>query len=128
MSESRFPPVLLPQTPYAVALQKIARSFPGAWEDYPWGDVVYKVGQKIFLFLGGGGDTSIVTLKATPADADVLATRPGISRAAYIGRYGWISVTIASDADLAFASDLIATSYALVAPKKRSRGPATPSR
>ena len=100
MSDSRFPPVLLPQTPYAVVLRKYALGFPAAWEDYPWGEVVYKVGEKIFLFLGGGGDTSIVTLKATPADADVLVQRPGISRAAYVGRFGWLSVTIASEADL----------------------------
>jgi predicted DNA-binding protein (MmcQ/YjbR family) len=125
MSDSKFPPVFLPQTPYAVALRNYALGFPGAWEDYPWGDVVYKVGEKIFLFLGGGGDTSIVTLKATPADADVLAQRPGIERAAYVGRFGWISVTIASEEDLEFTKDLIATSYTLIAPKKK-RQPAKP--
>ena len=44
---------------------------------------------------------------------------PGISRAAYVGRFGWISVTIASEADLEFTKNLIANSYALIAPKKR---------
>lgn len=63
---------------------------PGAWEDMPWeGDVVAKVGDKIFAFFG---DTSIgVKCARTRTEADEWLQRyPGdVSVMAYIGRHGW---------------------------------------
>jgi predicted DNA-binding protein (MmcQ/YjbR family) len=66
---------------------------PGAWQDEPWeGDVVVKVGSKIFAFLGGppGGGVGVKCgptrevadewLKRYPDDASIMA---------YIGRSGW---------------------------------------
>jgi predicted DNA-binding protein (MmcQ/YjbR family) len=64
---------------------------PGAWQDEPWeGDVVAKVGDKIFAFVGGsagvgvkGGrnrDEANEWLHRYPDDASVMA---------YIGRSGW---------------------------------------
>lgn len=63
---------------------------PGAWLDEPWeGDVVVKVGSKIFAFLGSDtvgikcGPTRDVAdewLQRYPDDASVMA---------YIGRSGW---------------------------------------
>lgn len=66
---------------------------PGAWQDEPWeGDIVVKVGSKIFAFLGAppGGSFGVKCgpsrevadewLKRYPDDASVSA---------YIGRSGW---------------------------------------
>jgi predicted DNA-binding protein (MmcQ/YjbR family) len=66
---------------------------PGAWQDEPWdGDVVAKVGSKIFAFLGSDEAASIGLkcgasrevanewLARYPDDASVMA---------YIGRSGW---------------------------------------
>jgi predicted DNA-binding protein (MmcQ/YjbR family) len=68
---------------------------PGAWQDEPWeGDVVAKVGGKIFAFLGSASGTEpAVGLKCGPdretAD-EWLARYPGdASVMAYIGRSGW---------------------------------------
>jgi predicted DNA-binding protein (MmcQ/YjbR family) len=66
---------------------------PGAWQDEPWeGDIVAKVGTKIFAFLGSapGGSVGLKCgsnrevadewIKRYPDDASVMA---------YIGRSGW---------------------------------------
>jgi predicted DNA-binding protein (MmcQ/YjbR family) len=70
---------------------------PGAWQDQPWeGDVVVKVGPRIFAFLGSQparGERPAVGLKCGP-NRDVadewLARYPDDAHAsAYIGRSGW---------------------------------------
>ncbi|MBD0292520.1 MAG: MmcQ/YjbR family DNA-binding protein [Jiangellaceae bacterium] len=68
---------------------------PGAWQDEPWeGDIVTKVGPKIFAFLGGDGvgvkcgrtrDEADEWLARYPEDAAVMA---------YIGRSGWNTLRI----------------------------------
>jgi predicted DNA-binding protein (MmcQ/YjbR family) len=73
---------------------------PGAWEDEPWeGDVVAKVGSRVFAFLGAGGppgQPATIGLKcgATREAADEWLLRyPGdASVMAYIGRFGWNSL------------------------------------
>lgn len=79
---------------------------PGAWQDEPWeGDVVAKVGQKIFAFLGSGLGSGIgsgqplgVGLKcgASREAADEWLLRyPGdASVMPYIGRSGWNNLRI----------------------------------
>jgi len=69
---------------------------PGAWPDEPWeGDVVVKVGSKIFAFLGQG---SAVGLKCAStreaADEWLLRFPDDASAMAYIGRSGWNSLAI----------------------------------
>ena len=81
---------------------------PGAWQDEPWeGDVVVKVGPKIFAFLGAGsapttadsgGFAGTVGLKCGPtreiADEWLLRYPRDASVMAYIGRSGWNSLRI----------------------------------
>jgi predicted DNA-binding protein (MmcQ/YjbR family) len=65
---------------------------PGAWQDEPWdGDVVAKVGPKIFAMLGSGGGGIGLKCGATREQADEwLARYPDdASVMAYIGRSGW---------------------------------------
>jgi predicted DNA-binding protein (MmcQ/YjbR family) len=71
---------------------------PGAWQDEPWeGDVVVKVGPKIFAFLGAGSADTI-GLKCGPtresADEWLLRYPRDASVMAYIGRSGWNSLRI----------------------------------
>ena len=76
---------------------------PGAWPDEPWdGDVVAKVGQKIFAFLGHGDQAPLsVGLKcaATREAADEWLLRfPGDASAMrYIGRSGWNTLVIGNE-------------------------------
>jgi predicted DNA-binding protein (MmcQ/YjbR family) len=75
------------------ALLSHCLALPGAWQDEPWeGDVVVKVGSRIFAFIGGEKSTS-VGLKCGPSRdiADEWLHRyPGDATVmAYIGRSGW---------------------------------------
>ncbi|AXK85933.1 MmcQ/YjbR family DNA-binding protein [Nocardia farcinica] len=68
---------------------------PGAVADEPWeGDLVAKVGGKIFAFLG----TESVGLKCgrdrLEADELVRIHPDEVTPSAYIGRYGWNAVRI----------------------------------
>ena len=71
---------------------------PGAWQDEPWdGDVVAKVGSKIFAFLGSER-AAAVGLKCGPtreaADEWLLRYPGDASVMAYIGRSGWNSLRV----------------------------------
>ena len=74
---------------------------PGAWLDEPWeGDEVVKVGDKIFAFLGSAdAPAPSVGLKCgrTADEAGELRARyPGqVVASAYVGRYGWNTITLA---------------------------------
>jgi predicted DNA-binding protein (MmcQ/YjbR family) len=71
---------------------------PGAWRDEPWdGDVVVKVGSKIFAFVGSESGSSVgLQCGATREAADEwLARYPQDATVmAYIGRSGWNSLRL----------------------------------
>jgi predicted DNA-binding protein (MmcQ/YjbR family) len=113
VSESRYPPVELPSTPYAEDIRAYCLDLPDAWEDYPWGDIVYKIGTKMFAALGGG-ETTNVTVKAAPEDAEILVQAPHVTVAPYVGRYGWVTVSVVDEAALDQVMALISMSYDLV--------------
>ncbi|SEM00696.1 MmcQ/YjbR family DNA-binding protein [Streptacidiphilus jiangxiensis] len=104
---------------------------PGAWQDEPWeGDVVAKLGDKVFAFLGSPGGTS-VGLKCGP-DRDTadewLRRYPGaVTASAYVGRYGWNTLALdgaVPDDELLAAVD---DSYdAILAKLPRRLRPVTP--
>ena len=104
---------------------------PGAWQDEPWeGDVVVKVGQKVFAFLGSGDrQPPAVGVKcgANRDEADEwLARYPGDATAlAYIGRSGWNSLRAGGAIPDDEITEAIDTSYALVVSKlaKKDRPP-----
>jgi predicted DNA-binding protein (MmcQ/YjbR family) len=96
---------------------------PGARQDEPWeGDVVAKVGGKIFAFLGSGsGPEPSVGLKCGPsreAADEWLARYPGeASVMAYIGRSGWNSLRIGGAIPRDELLEAIDASYATVVAK-----------
>ena len=74
-------------------LQAYCTAKPGAWPDEPWeGDVVAKVGEKIFAFLGTepGGSVGVKCgANRDQADEWLLRYPDDASAMAYIGRFGW---------------------------------------
>jgi predicted DNA-binding protein (MmcQ/YjbR family) len=102
-------------------------SLPGAWQDEPWeGDVVAKVADKIFAFLGSG--TSVgVKCGANREEADEwLLQYPDHAHAmAYIGRSGWNTLDLGGAIPDVEILEAVDTSYATVVAKlPRSRRPA----
>jgi predicted DNA-binding protein (MmcQ/YjbR family) len=102
---------------------------PGAWQDEPWeGDVVVKVGARIFAFLGSGATASVgVKCGASRETADewLLRYPDDASVMAYIGRSGWNTLRIGGaipDDELLEAID---ASYAAIVSKlpKKDRPP-----
>jgi predicted DNA-binding protein (MmcQ/YjbR family) len=104
-------------------VRAFALDLPEAWEDFPWGESVAKVGAKVFVFLGMGDGSHppgfTVKLKREESHAHAL-TVPGAQPAGYgLGKSGWVSVPFGdgtpSDEVLC---EWIEESYRVVAPKR----------
>lgn len=104
----------------AEAASAAAAGLPEAWEDHPWGESVYKVGKKVFVFFGiprPGGPTHL-TVKLRDSHEEALAfewvepSRYGLDRG------GWVTCTVPGDAPLEMIIGWIEESYRLVAPKR----------
>ncbi|MGH3740090.1 MAG: MmcQ/YjbR family DNA-binding protein [Micromonosporaceae bacterium] len=92
---------------------------PGAWQDEPWdGDIVAKVADKIFAFLGDG---SAVGLKCgrnrDEADELLLRYPDDASVMAYIGRSGWNTVRLGGAVPDDEIYELVDASYDTVVSK-----------
>jgi predicted DNA-binding protein (MmcQ/YjbR family) len=100
-------------------LERFALGLPGAFSDMPWeGDVVAKVGKKIFVFFGSGESPGISV--KLPASADHALSVPGAAPTSYgLGRHGWCSIPVGTDdAPVDLLLDWIEESYRTIAPKQ----------
>jgi predicted DNA-binding protein (MmcQ/YjbR family) len=98
-------------------LEGFALAMPGAWKDTPWeGDIVAKVGKKIFVFFG---PTSI-SVKLPDSNAQALGAEGAVPTGYGLGRHGWVTVPFDGKTapDPAVVEDWIEESYRTVAPKK----------
>lgn len=99
---------------------------PGAAPDEPWeGDVVAKVGGKIFAFLGNSDGPDGMGLKCG-RDADEaaelrLAYPNTVTVSAYIGRHGWNSIQLDGTIPDDELTELIDASYEMVVAKLPKR-------
>jgi predicted DNA-binding protein (MmcQ/YjbR family) len=102
---------------------------PGAWRDSPWeGDVVAKVGPKIFAFLVAADRPTSLGLKCGDREeADLWLERyPGAASVMrYIGRYGWNTFALDGSIPDDELAELVDRSYELVvASLPRAKRPA----
>jgi predicted DNA-binding protein (MmcQ/YjbR family) len=105
-------------------LRRFALTYPGAYEDFPWGERVIKVAKKIFLTLGVGTDGLHMSVKL-PQSATLALGLPFASPTAYnLGRRGWVTArfTPSDDPPLPVLQHWIDESYRAVAPKKLVAG------
>ncbi len=101
-------------------LREIALAYPGAREEFPWGERVVKVGKKVFVFMGmpeGGGLALSVKLphSGTMALMFPFATPTGYG----LGKSGWVSARFepGEAPPLELLRAWIDESYRAVAPK-----------
>ncbi|WP_329255491.1 MmcQ/YjbR family DNA-binding protein [Streptomyces canus] len=105
-------------------VREFALGLPGAAEEFPWGETVAKVNQKVFVFLGvsDGSYPMGVTVKLKDAEAHAHAlTSPGAEPAGYgLGKAGWVRVPLAEEGSPAadLLCDWVEESYRAIAPKR----------
>ena len=102
------------------ALRAFALNYPGATEEFPWGERVIKVKGKVFLFLGqpiAGGVGFSVKLPVSAASALQL---PFAEPTGYgLGKHGWVTAQFPTgdETPLELLREWVDESFRAVAPK-----------
>jgi predicted DNA-binding protein (MmcQ/YjbR family) len=105
-------------------LRRFALGLPEAYEDFPWGDRVAKVGKKIFAFLGaeeGGADRGVgLAVKLGESHDEAIAMDFTTPSGYGLGRHGWVNCSFPPGADVPvdMLCDWIDESYRLIAAKR----------
>jgi predicted DNA-binding protein (MmcQ/YjbR family) len=102
-------------------LRELALGYPGAKEEFPWGERVVKVNKKVFVFLGRDeGDDFGLSVKL-PHSKEMALLLPFASPTGYgLGKAGWVTASFGpKDAPpLEMLRQWLDESYRAVAPKK----------
>jgi predicted DNA-binding protein (MmcQ/YjbR family) len=109
-----------PKNRDAEALRAYALAFPEAREDFPWGERVVKVKDKVFVFLGRDDEDVGVTVKL-PSSGLLALSLPFASPTGYgLGKSGWVTARFGPKAKppLELLKKWIDESYRAVAPKE----------
>jgi predicted DNA-binding protein (MmcQ/YjbR family) len=101
---------------------------PGAWEDMPWeDDVVVKVADKIFAFMGGSSIGVKCGRDRDEADEWLLRYPDDAAVMAYIGRSGWNTLQLNGNIPDDELREAVDDSYATVVSKlPKRRRPVSP--
>ena len=98
-------------------LRAVALALPGVEERETWGKPTFRVAGRLFLTLASDGSSA--TMKASLDDQVALvAEDPAVfSVAAYLGRYGWVTVRI-DRCDPDEAAELVLEAWRQRAPRR----------
>ena len=106
---------------YADRIRGLALSWPETYEDSPWGHPVFKVADnRMFAAMSDPDADGVVrlTVKLSPEERAVTELLPFVERAAYVGRYGWVTATVKDEETLEAALEWLRESYWLKAPQR----------
>ena len=102
---------------YADRIRELALSLPQTYEDEPWGHPVFKVGDnRMFASMAESGGAVSLTVKLTAEEREIAQLLPYVSRARYVGRYGWVTAEVTDEESLDSALEWLRESYWLKAP------------
>ncbi|MFZ5439944.1 MAG: MmcQ/YjbR family DNA-binding protein [Myxococcota bacterium] len=102
-------------------LREAALSYPGAVEEFPWGESVVKVKGKVFVFLGREGEDAVGCSLKLPHSAELARTLPFCEPTGYgLGKAGWVTASFpgGKNVPLPLLLQWLDESYRAVAPKK----------
>jgi predicted DNA-binding protein (MmcQ/YjbR family) len=106
------------------ALRDFALAYPGAREEFPWGERVVKVGKKVFVFLGMPDSDEIGLSVKLPQSGPMALLLPFATPTGYgLGKSGWVSARFgpSDDLPLGMLREWIDESYRAVAPAKLAK-------
>jgi predicted DNA-binding protein (MmcQ/YjbR family) len=96
-------------------MRTISLALPEATEELTWETSInFRVRKKIFCFPHDGGS---VMIKADREELPALLGDSRCSPAPYLARGGWIVMELVAPIDWTEVTELITTSYCLIAPK-----------
>ena len=100
-------------------LREFALGYPEAWEDFPWGERVFKVRKKIFLFMGLAPEGLGLSVKLPHSHAAAMMLTWTEPTGYGLGRAGWVSARIkpGQQVPVDFLMEWVDESYRAVAPK-----------
>jgi len=106
--------------PLTNPIHAFAAGLPEAWEDHPWGETVFKVGKKVFVFFGIlQHDIGLrFTVKLRDSHEEAMSFE-WVEAAGYgLGRSGWVTCVAPEDTPIEMVTGWIEESYRIVAPRK----------
>ena len=102
------------------SMRAVALRYPGAAEDFPWGERAIKVKGKMFLVMSRHEGVFRITAKLPLSNAQAVAL-PFVEPTGYgLGKHGWVTASFRDGDDVPedMVREWIDESYRAVAPKK----------
>ena len=111
-------------------LRKLCLALPATSEVKAWGHPTFRVDGKIFVGYGEKTNQMLVDLMNRAETLPTIGVKVGKARqkellrdtrfayADYVGRFGWVTMTLKGRIDWNEVIGLVLTSYRLIAPKK----------
>ena len=100
-------------------VRSIAMALPEVEEHRTWGtDINWRVRNKMFAITGDEGSTGISVKASITTQAELLDLDPEtFSKAAYVGRFGWVTVDLGR-VDIGMLDTLLRNAWRATAPSK----------
>ena len=101
-------------------LRALCLALPDATEVEAWGHPTFRVADKIFAGFGEEDGVATLGVKTTlDRQATLVGTDPRFTIARYVGKHGWVSMTLAGTIDWNEVEARVRESYELVGNKRR---------
>ncbi len=100
-------------------LRAICLALPATEEVEAWGHPTFRVRGKIFATFGGEADQAQMSVKSThEMQAALVSSDPRFSVSHYVGKHGWVTLSMAGRVDWSEIEALVRESYRLIAPAR----------